>query len=156
MISRMWNRGRTGRDREHWKSLGTNWRQESKKYLIADRVKAGHWTIGVCSWADAWINGDCSLEFSAMLVRTRGRVVSRRALLVSAKCRWRGAEELRERIKNLVIFEKRPHKKRRDHSVYYSEIKTYHLAITMNKVPERLSKRVPTVGCWLRFVNFSD
>ena len=75
-----------------------------------------------------------------MLVQTRA--VNQRALLVPN--RWE-AEELRERTKNLIIFKERSHKKRRDHTVYCSEIKTYYLAITMNKVSERPSES--TVDC---------
>jgi len=58
-------------------------------------------------------------------------------------------EELRERIKNLVVFKEGSHKKRRDHPVYYTEIKTYYLVIAMYRMSERPSDKMPsTVRCW--------
>ena len=137
-----------GEGRGHRRSLGTDRSQGSKKFLIAV-IKSRDWTTEVCSWTDVWcwISEDWSREFCAMLERTRA--VSRRALLIPAKCRWQGAEKLRERTKNLIVFKEESHKRKRDYPVYYSEIKTYYLAIMMNKMPKRPLERVPSiVGCW--------
>ena len=133
----------TGRD--HRRSLGTDRSQGSKKFLIAV-IKSRDWMTEVCSWVDVWcwISEDWSREFCAMLERTRA--VSR---WIPSKCRWQGAEKLCEHTKNLVVFKEESHKRKRDYPVYYSEIKTYYLAITMNKMPKRPSKRVPSiVRCW--------
>ena len=108
----------TGRD--HRRSLGTDRSQGSKKFLIAV-IKSRDWMTEVCSWVDVWcwISEDWSREFCAMLERTRA--VSRRALLIPAKCRWQGAEKLRERTKNLIVF-KEGAQEEEGHTVYCSEI----------------------------------
>jgi len=122
--------------RGHQKSLGTNRRRESKKFLVEMiEIEAGGWTTGVCFWA--WISGNCSWEF----------FVGRRALLVPVRQWWK-AEDLHECTKNYFIFKEGLHKKKRDHLVYCSG-KIYYLPIAMYRVPERPSKRVLSiVGCW--------
>ncbi len=71
--------------------------------------------------------------------------VNRCALLVPARLRERGAEDLRECTENLIVFKEGHTRKEGTNPYIAAKSKTYYLAITMNKVSQRPSERVPSI-----------